>query len=54
MSSTFVAFRMRFHDKTRQLQRVTILTEERRKRPQELNLFSISKMIEFLNRHADM
>jgi len=54
MSSTFVAFRMRFHDKTRQLQRVTILTEERRKRPWELNLFSISKMIEFLNRHANM
>ncbi len=54
MSSTFVAFRVRFHDKTRQPQRVTILTEKREKRLWELNLFSILKMIEFLSRHTDI
>ncbi len=52
--STFITFRMRFHDKARQPQRVTILTEKREKRPQELNLFSILKMIEFLSRHTDI
>jgi len=53
-SSTFIAFRARFHGKTRQPQRVTILTGKRGKRPRELDLFSISKTIEFLSRHTDI
>jgi len=52
--STFIAFRARFHGKTRQPQRVAILTGKRGKRPRELDLFSISKMIEFLSRHTDI
>jgi len=54
MLSTFIAFEVRFRDETRQSQWVTILTEKREKRPWELNLFSILKMVEFLSRHTDI